>query len=336
MTQVSSFTNKVVKSAVLISCGIPQQIHLDNDVDICCLYLTNFSCEIEREMDFISLLLVISASFIHATWNLLSKRTNGGIPFIWTVASLSAVIYAPLVIALILMKNPHFGLDEIIFISGSAFLHLIYFIVLQAGYRKADLSVVYPIARGLGPTLSVLAAIVILGEKPSSIALLGAACVVAGIIIISSLGNVVSKEKSAIMSGRFFGALSGMAIASYTIWDKYTVSAVMVYPLILEYSSLLLRMIVLAPIAIKKKHEVSLGWKRHKKETIWVAILNPLAFILVLTAMITTPVSYVAPAREMSILIGVVLGAKYLSEGYVVRRIIASAMIIIGVVALSI
>jgi drug/metabolite transporter (DMT)-like permease len=287
-------------------------------------------------MDIISLLLVISASFSHATWNLLSKRTKGGIPFIWTIASLSAVIYAPLVIALILTKNPHFGLDEIIFMSGSAFLHLIYFIVLLTGYRKADLSVVYPIARGLGPTLSVIGAVVILGEKPSTIALLGTAFVVTGIIIISSRGNSVPKEKSAIMSGRFFGVLSGMAIASYTIWDKYAVSSVMVYPLILEYSSLLLRMIVLAPIAIKKRQEVSLGWKQHKKETIWVAILNPLAFILVLTAMIASPVSYIAPAREMSILIGVVLGAKYLSEGYVVRRVIASAMIIIGIVALSV
>lgn len=287
-------------------------------------------------MDIVSLLLVISASFSHATWNLLSKRTNGGIPFIWTVASLSALIYAPLVIALILIKNPHFGLDEIIFMSGSAFIHLIYFIVLLTGYRKADLSLVYPIARGLGPTLSVIGAIVILGEKPSTIALLGAACVVTGIIIISSRGNGVSKEKSAIMSGRFFGVLSGMAIASYTIWDKYAVSSVMVYPLILEYSSLLLRMIVLVPIAIRKKQEVFLGWKQHKKETIWVAILNPLAFILVLTAMIASPVSYVAPAREMSILIGVVLGAKYLSEGYVVRRVIASVMIIIGIVALSV
>jgi drug/metabolite transporter (DMT)-like permease len=287
-------------------------------------------------MDIISLLLVISASFSHATWNLLSKRTKGGIPFIWTIASLSAVIYAPLVIALILTKNPHFGLDEIIFMSGSAFLHLIYFIVLLTGYRKADLSVVYPIARGLGPTLSVIGAVIILGEKPSTIALLGTAFVVTGIIIISSRGNSVPKEKSAIMSGRFFGVLSGMAIASYTIWDKYAVSSVMVYPLILEYSSLLLRMIVLAPIAIKKRQEVSLGWKQHKKETIWVAILNPLAFILVLTAMIASPVSYIAPAREMSILIGVVLGAKYLSEGYVVRRVIASAMIIIGIVALSV
>jgi uncharacterized membrane protein len=127
-----------------------------------------------------------------------------------------------------------------------------------------------------------------------------------------------------------------MVIASYTIWDKYAVSSVMVYPLILDYSSSLLRTVALAPVAVRKKQEVFQEWKQHRKEIIWVAILNPLAFILVLTAMIVSPVSYVAPAREMSILIGVVLGARFLSEGHLVQRAIASAMIIIGIIALSI
>ncbi|MDR7455635.1 MAG: EamA family transporter, partial [Armatimonadota bacterium] len=81
--------------------------------------------------------------------------------------------------------------------------------------------------------------------------------------------------------------------------------------------------------------EVRLHWRAHRVETLGVGLLAPLSYILVLTAMVFTPVSYVAPAREVSILVATVLGTRLLAEGDGARRLAAAAAIAIGVIALA-
>src|SRR5262249_61564717 len=77
-------------------------------------------------------------------------------------------------------------------------------------------------------------------------------------------------------------------------------------------------------------------WRDHRAEAIGVAVLAPLSYILVLTAMQFTPVSYVAPAREISILIGTAMGTRLLAEGDVHRRLAAAAAMVVGVVVLAV
>ncbi len=77
-------------------------------------------------------------------------------------------------------------------------------------------------------------------------------------------------------------------------------------------------------------------WRTHRFEAVGVALLVPLSYILVLTALQFTPVSYVAPAREISILIGTVMGTHFLSEGDVRRRLIAAGSMVLGVVGLAV
>ena len=73
----------------------------------------------------------------------------------------------------------------------------------------------------------------------------------------------------------------------------------------------------------------------NRKLAIGVAVFNPLSYILVLTALVFTPVSYVAPAREISILFGTLMGTHILSEGHSRRRIISACIMILGVIGLS-
>ena len=77
-------------------------------------------------------------------------------------------------------------------------------------------------------------------------------------------------------------------------------------------------------------------WQTHRREAAGVALLAPLSYILVLTALAFTPVTYVAPAREISILIGTVMGARLLAEGDVQRRLAAASAMVLGVVALAV
>jgi drug/metabolite transporter (DMT)-like permease len=92
----------------------------------------------------------------------------------------------------------------------------------------------------------------------------------------------------------------------------------------------------MAPLALRRREEVKAAWTRQRKAVILVALLCPLSYILVLTAMVFTPVSYVAPAREISILFAALMGAHWLQEGDVPRRIAAAAAMALGVVALAV
>src|SRR5689334_4705248 len=122
--------------------------------------------------------LIVAAAFIHASWNLLVKRAEGGGAFVWLFSLASAVLYAPIVVALMLIQPPHYGAFEIGLILSSGVLHLLYAITLNHGYRVGDLSVVYPVARGTGPLVSTIGAILLLGERPSAMGVVGILLVV--------------------------------------------------------------------------------------------------------------------------------------------------------------
>ena len=288
-------------------------------------------------MNSLAIILVLSAAFVHAFWNLLAKRAGGGVVFIWLFASLSSVIYAP-ISAYILWKTPlQLGWISLAFILVSALLHLLYFFVLQRGYSKGDLSLVYPLARGTGPMLSTCAAIVLLGERPGLLAIMGAMLVILSVFYLSGGTRLFAKKSETTVGWAMrYGFFCGVVIAAYTLWDKHAVAALMVPPVLLDWASSVTRMLVLAPYAIKRWDAVKIQWRDNKKPAIGVAFFNPLSYILVLTALVFTPVSYVAPAREISILFGTLMGTHILSEGHSRRRIISACIMILGVVGLSI
>lgn len=284
-------------------------------------------------MSFLALILVLAAAFIHASWNLLVKRVGGGPTFIWLFGTLSIIFYAPFVVLIVLLQKPHFGPIELLFITGSGIIHIGYFVVLQKGYRVGDLSLVYPLARGTGPTIATIGAIVILGERPSALGLAGAILVITSLFIFT--GGPGALRRSGNHAAVLFGLLTGVFIATYTLWDKRAVSTLMIPPLIQDLGSAAIRSIFLAPIAVKRPAEVRALWTNYRWEVVGVAVLSPLAYVLVLTAMSFTPVSYVAPAREISIVIGALMGARLLSEEHASRRLIAAGTMVIGIVALT-
>ena len=136
-----------------------------------------------------ALALVLSSALLHATWNLLAKRASGGLAFVWLFTILDAILYAPLAIVALVLLRPHIGWLELAFIGGSALLHIAYFLSLQSGYRYGDLSLVYPLARGGGPALATVGAIVLLAERPSALALSGTALIVLSAFVISGGGG---------------------------------------------------------------------------------------------------------------------------------------------------
>jgi drug/metabolite transporter (DMT)-like permease len=277
--------------------------------------------------------IVLLSAVAHATWNLYSKRAKGGAAFVWTIDALAALIYAPLAIIAIARWDGSLGAEALLFIVGSAILHLAYFLMLQQGYRIGDLSLVYPLARGTGPMLSTLTAIIIFGERPGPIALGGAVLIGIGTFVLSGGGARTASADS--RRAVAFALLTGAIIASYTLWDKHAVSGLGLPPLFFNWALGLGRLITLTPFVLRRRSEVITVWQEYRREAWVVAILSPLSYILVLTALAFTPVSYVAPAREIGILIGVLFVARLLAEGHARRRILAGSAMVVGVIALA-
>jgi len=281
-----------------------------------------------------ALTLVLAAAFIHATWNFLNKKASGHATFTWWVAVLSAALYAPLAAAMIFHWQARVDLTTIGLMAGSAALHAAYFIFLNEGYRAGDLSLVYPLARGTGPLLATAAAIVFLGERPSIVALAGGLLVIAGIVMLT--GNPKKFSQIGASKAMIFALATGTVIAAYTLWDKQAVSAFAVAPVLLDWGANFGRALLLTPFALRHRDKARIEWQVHRREAIGVALLVPLSYILVLTAMQFTPISYVAPAREISILIGTGMGTRLLAEGDARRRLTGAAAMLIGVIGLAV
>ena len=280
-----------------------------------------------------ALILILVAAVIHASWNYFLKRSGGGTVFVWLFASLSALIYAPLAAAIVWWQKPDFGWVHYGLMFASAALHTAYYMLLDRGYRSGDLSVVYPIARGTAPLITMLCAVLLLHERPTLLAVSGALLIGCGAIVLT--GDPRKLRESGNLHAVGYALLTGCMIATYTLVDKIAVAAWLIPPIVQDWAANLGRVALMTPMALRNRHEIPATWRRARKEIVAVAVLCPLSYILVLTAMVFTPVSYVAPAREISILVAALMGTQLLAESDVRRRLSAAAAMVAGIVCLA-
>jgi drug/metabolite transporter (DMT)-like permease len=281
-----------------------------------------------------ALALVLVAAAVHAGWNYFLKTARGGAGFMTLVALVASVLWAPLAAGQWIVQGYVFQPVHLVPILASAAIHTAYFILLDRGYRHGDLSVVYPLARATGPILTIVVAVAVLGERPGPVALVGAALVILGAYLLT--GNPLRLFSRDRPRGAGFALLTGCTIALYTVVDKIAVSQCLIPPIVFDWCCLTARLFMLWPIAVRDAPDaLRAAWRIDRRAIVLVAILSPLAYILVLTAMVFTPVSYVAPAREVSILFAALLGAHFLREKDPVRRLIAAGAIVLGIVGLA-
>ena len=132
-----------------------------------------------------------------------------------------------------------------------------------------------------------------------------------------------------------YGVVSGLFIAAYTLWDRQGMARWLIAPVLYDAGTAATQLCLLTPFAWRRRGEVAREWSEHRKHAVIMAVAAPAAYLLVLTAMRFTPVSYVAPTREISILIGAFFGAKFLDEVDALRRLGAAVAIVAGIVALA-
>lgn len=273
--------------------------------------------------------LVAVAAIAHASWNLAIKRAGtGGAVFLWLTFAVGAIAFAPLGIAS-LGERPHWL--WLAAVSGA--LQVGYFLLLQRGYRRGDVSVVYPLARGTGPLLSVIFAIILFQERPGIPALVGAAVVIVGVVTIGLAGG---RERATVnRPGVFYGLAVGVAIAIYTLWDSNAVINAGMPPLG-YYWAVVAAFLLLTPAAIRERASVVATAKQHWVAVLVVGLLCPLAYVLILFAMQLAPVSVVAPAREVSVVLIAIAGWLWLKEPHPGQRLVGAAIVVLGVALLAV
>lgn len=284
--------------------------------------------------------LILLAGIIHAGWNIVAKKANGDSRFSFQTSVFNMLIWAPVGITLGWNVVPGWGLTEWCFVVLSGVLHIFYFVVLLRGYRKSDLTVVYPLARGSGPLLSSLVAVLFLGEKISLLGVAGIAGVVLGVFLVAGGPKLWRKahdpvQRERVHKGIRYGVLTGGFIAAYTVADSYAVKFLAMSPILLDYFGNLVRIVLLLPVALKDPATTARMWRSQWKYALLVAAVSPVSYVLVLYAVQQAPISHVAPAREVSMLFAALIGGHLLREGDRLLRLLGAMFIAAGVVALA-
>jgi len=287
-----------------------------------------------------ALALVLLAGLIHACWNIAAKKAGGDARFAAFTGLVMMVVWAPVGLWLGIGELPHWGPTQWLFLGVSAVLHTVYYVTLLRGYRKADLTVVYPLARGSGPLLASLAAIALLGEHISALGIAGIAGVVAGIFLIAGgpglwRASNDPQQRRRVRKGMVYGVMTGVFIAGYTVVDGYAVKLLLMSPILLDYIGNFVRLAFLLPVVLRDRPAAAVLWQRQWKYALLVGVISPVSYVLVLYAMQTAPLSHVAPAREVSMLFAALLGGHLLGEGNRTMRLLGAVFIAAGVMALA-
>ena len=288
-------------------------------------------------MPLTSLLLVLLAAVTHASWNLLAKRAaHAGAAFLFWSGFFACALYAPWAGWLIAVGGIEWSWPMAACIVASALIHLGYSLALQHGYRVADLSVVYPIARGTGPLLSSLAAFALFAERPGFERLAGLALVVGGILLIATDGRIGKLFRPEAHAGLIWGGTTGGLIASYTLVDGYGVKRLGIEAVLLDWFANLLRLAMLTPAVARDWAGSKARMQGHWLRAFGVGVLSPLGYILVLRAMAAgAPLSVVAPMRELSMMLVALLGMVLLGEPVGRARLGGCGLMVLGVVLLA-
>ncbi len=284
--------------------------------------------------------LVLVGALIHAGWNIVAKKAHGDSRFTFFSGAIMAVVWAPLALWLGWHVVPNWGLKEWGLIAISGFVHWVYFVCLLTGYRKSDLTVVYPLARGSGPLLSSSVAIVVFGEAISAMGLFGIVGVVVGVFLIAGGPGLLKAahdpgKRERVRAGVFWGLLTGALIATYTVLDAWAIKIAALSPILFDFWCNILRLPYAVVPVLRDVPEAKRLFKLQWKHAAVVAVFSPVAYVLVLYAMTLAPVSHVAPAREVSMLFAALLGGHLLGEGDRVLRVVGACCIAMGVAGLA-
>lgn len=284
-----------------------------------------------------ALLLVLAASAVHATWNLLAKRAHDRLCFLWLGLGGGLLLYLPAAAYAALREPPDPRGWPLALLSG--LIHSAYYWGLSRMYQY-DFSLTYPMARGTGPVLVTLASLTVLREPLTAGGLAGIGLVVAGVAALQvRYGRAGAGRLEWPLLQAWRGApgraalFVAVTIAAYSLVDKRGVA--FINPVLYLWTGHLVAFAGYSAWMIRHRRRVMAECRRSWRGVLAVAAGQNLAYILVLFAMRLAPVAYVVPARETSTVIGSLLGVMLLREPYLWSKLGGALLIAAGVALIA-
>ena len=283
-------------------------------------------------MESLAITLILISATSHAAWNYLAKGSRDKDSFMLLINLTSQVTLLPVFI--LILKDWTLPVGALPFLIASAIAETVYFLALSRAYDAGDLSVVYPVARS-APLFVAVAGALFLGEPLTLTGIVGILLVLAGVYIINlkSLHLTNLLEPLHGFSGPAFGfaLIAAIGTTAYSLSDKVAVTRV--DPILYAFWLEIAITIALAPIVIQKRGLGTLAteWGCAWKKITLSGVLMRGGYLMVLIAMTLAPVGYLLALRQISVVIGALLGVALLREGYGAPRLLGSAIIFIGV-----
>jgi drug/metabolite transporter (DMT)-like permease len=284
-----------------------------------------------------ALLLVLAAAVAHAGWNALAKRARDPIVFLWSSVALASAGLMPLGIWALTLEGWVRG--GALFVLASVGIHAVYFYALGRAYGAGDLSLVYPVARGLGVALVPVVAFLFLDERLSPLGVVGIALVVAGIAGMQARAGSPSTSspppagKKGLATGLGWAILTGLSIAAYSVVDKAGVARV--HPLVYISAMGVGMTLLLLPLVLRRRESLLREWRDNGRAIALASTMNLTSYLLVLFAFRLSKAGYVVAARETSIVLSVLIGALLMREGHVAPRLAGAAVVLGGVACVA-
>ncbi|MFM2310387.1 MAG: hypothetical protein RLY87_2509 [Chloroflexota bacterium] len=265
--------------------------------------------------------LIAFSACIHVGWNLLLKGAQTRHVSSWLAVCLPGIVTLPFVWA---ETTPELW----VIAAGSAVFQAAYYLLLAYGYAHYDLGVLYPIARGVAPLLSTIWSMLLLGDQPSVYGIAAVVLITSGTIWI----GLRNRQPGAAHVVPWLPLLVALIISGYTIVDAYgtRVSSPFVY-----YSvCMTCTGIAMAPYVWWQTPDLRRAVLTEAPRAILIGIGSFASYLIVLSCYAVAPVSYVAAAREMSIVIAGIVGWVWLKESFGATRLVGAVTVAGGVILL--
>jgi len=273
-----------------------------------------------------ALALALGSAFLHALWNLILGRERD--PEAATAIALvaSVVLFAPVAVW-------HFDADSGVwpYIAVTSMLQLVYFAALATAYRHADVSVVYPIARGLAPVLVLLIGVIVLGAGASAAQALGVCLVGLGVLLVRGVGG--GREEDGRATGAAFGVAVASCIAAYTLVDKHGIEHAS--PVVYLELGMLPATVGYVGFLLVTEHGTARVRAAARPLPALAGLLSFAAYALVLAALSRAPAASVASVRETSVLIAAFLAGPLAGERVGASRLAGAAVVVAGVALIA-
>lgn len=300
-------------------------------------------------MPLVVLPIVALAAVLHVVWNVILKTAGDPLRTSARAMVAGVALWAPVGVAAYLWAGrPEIPVAAwgLAFLSGV--LETAYFVCLGAAYRRGDLSLVYPIARGTAPVLTVVAGVVVLGERLPPVGLAGVGVILVGLLLLQRPWQVVAAlTRPRVAAGRAsslavvgLALATGVTIAAYSAVDRVGARVVapwlfaaLVFPICALGTALWVRFVDRWPRATDGSDA---PWRR----STLAGVMTIGAYLLILFAYSVAPLSIVSPLRESAVVLAAGWGSLRLGEAAAPReaatRIGAASLVLVGAVLVAV